>query len=76
MRKYESDTNMLFIAVCVVYTILYDMEKRLQENRKRQFSGKSARKIFHLVAYMSNLVDWIDWVAITHNGKLYGIVLP
>jgi len=33
MRKYESDTNMLDIAICIVSTILFDLEKRLQENR-------------------------------------------
>ena len=67
MRKYESDTNMFFVAVRVVYTILFDLEKRLQEDRQRQFSGKPTRKIFYLVTSISNLGDWIDRVAITHN---------
>jgi hypothetical protein len=60
MRKYESDTNMLFVAIRVIYTILFDLEKRLQENRQRQLSRKPSRKIFVLVIIMPDVVNRID----------------
>ena len=67
MRKYESNTSMSFIAARVVYTILFNLEKRLQEDWQRQLGSKSARKICVLANAVPDMVNWIDWVAITHN---------
>ena len=62
---------MFCVAVCFIYTILFGLEKRLQENRQREFSCKPARKIFYLVGYVSNLVNWIDRLATTQLISTY-----
>lgn len=64
MNKNESNAYIFRITVRLVYSILFYLEKRLQENRQRQLSGKPTRKICMLADYLPNLVNRINYITI------------
>ena len=70
MKKHTKVTNETFninsIAVYSFYTILSNLEKRLQRNRQREFSSKFRRKIFLLAWTLPNLGGGI--FTITYGG--------